>query len=416
MKKKLYQHQSDLVDLNPKKHLLAWETGTGKTLAAIELAKKNAIEDTLVVVPKSLFEQWEEQISQAVIEKMQSTESLEDLQGMMFGIITKENFRRDWKVLPKRNCLIIDEAHYFSGIKSAMHKSLINYIKKHDPQYIYLLTATPYLSTPFNIYCLARILGVNWNYQSFKRNFFNDIRMGSRIIPVIKKNIEPKIAKLVNTLGNTVALQDCVDVPEQTFQTETFSLTKEQEKAIKEVEEAETNHIVKWTKIHQICGGTIKGDGYTDTKYFSSDKLGRLKDICSEHKKVVVVCRYNAEVEMIAKELEISLKRKGYIATITGKTINKNEVIKASNKMNSCIIIANAACCEGYELPTFDLMVFYSYDFSLKNYIQMKGRIQRITNPKKNVYLSLITKDTIDEDVYKTIQKKKSFDLAIYGK
>ncbi len=74
------------------------------------------------------------------------------------------------------------------------------------------------------------------------------------------------------------------------------------------------------------------------------------------------------------------------------------------------------SCSEGYELPTFPLMVFYSYDFSLKNYIQMLGRIQRINAIKKNVYLSLVVKDSIDSDVFTSLKKKEDFDIAIYNK
>lgn len=386
----LYQHQQKLLDLNPKKHLLAWETGTGKTVAACQLAKKN-VNSTLVIMPKSLKEQWLEQ----------------DLTSEQC-FVTKETFRRDWNKIKKYDCLIIDEAHYFSGIKSQMSKSLLAYVKKHKPEYIYLLTATPYLSSPFNIYCLAAILGVKWSYPSFRRTFFTDVRMGSRVIPVIKKGIEPKIAALVNQLGSTVRLQDCVDLPEQIFETEYFEVSKEQQEVIREIKQTEVNHIVKWTKCHQVYGGTLKGDGYSVTKYFKSEKLQRLRDICSEHKKVVVVCRYNAECEMIRREIG------GFI--INGETTAKHDKIKFANEQDQGHLIINAACSEGYELPTFDLMVFYSYDFSLKNYIQMIGRISRINNPKKNVYLSLITKGTVDEDVYNCIQSKKSFDLAIYGK
>jgi len=188
----------------------------------------------------------------------------------------------------------------------------------------------------------------------------------------------------------------------------------EQCTAIERIKSEETNHIVKWTRIHQVCGGSLKGDGYTETRYFKSEKLDRLKDICKEHKKVVVVCRYNAEVEMITDSLKE--KYDGTIINITGQNKDRHHCIQVANKEDKCLIIINAACCEGYELPTFDLMVFYSYDFSLKNYLQMKGRIQRINNVKKNVYLSLIVKDTIDEDVKKSLDNKVSFDIEIYNK
>ena len=307
--------------------------------------------------------------------------------------------------------VIVDEAHYFAGQKSQMSKSLRAYIKHHKIKNVYLLTATPYMSTPWNIHTLGAILGKDWHYWKFKQAFFVDVNMGGRLVPIIRKGIEPAIAKLVATLGSTVRMTDCVDVPEQIYQTEYFDLTKEQETAIEELEDI--NYISRWTKIHQICGGSLKGDGYTEDQFYKSEKFDRLIDLCKEHKKLVVVCRYNNEVERIKQKL-VDLKLG--VVPITGKTKDKHKLIKTAEAADQCVVVANAACSEGYELPSFPVMVFYSYDFSLKNYIQMTGRILRANKVKKNVYLSLIVKGTIDEDVYKCIQSKNDFDLHIYGK
>jgi len=318
--------------------------------------------------------------------------------------------------LPKYNCLIIDEAHYFSGMrgfrkKSGMLKALLWYIKKYDPKCIYGLTATPYLSTPWNIYALAQILGRNWNYMTFKHRFFYDVNMGRRYpVPVIKGHIENDIADLVNKLGNTVRLDECVDVPEQIFLTEYFELTPTQKKVIKELDDIV--HISRWTKTHQICGGTLKGDGYIESTFYESEKMKRLLDLCEEHKKLVIVCRYNNELSCLYNKLD-SFKNK---AIINGSVKDRHDIIKQADKEESFILLIQAACSEGYELPSFPIMIFYSYDFSLKNYIQMIGRIQRINAIKKNVYISLVVKNTIDEDVKKSIDNKKDFDIAIYNK
>lgn len=387
----LYKHQQALLDLNPKKWGLWWHCGTGKTIGSIAIAKKNSPNSTLVICIKSDKEKWEEEVKP-----------------LGWPVYTKEEFRKNWNTIPFYDCVIGDEGHYFSGPKSQMHKNLIKYIKKHDPAYIYLLTATPYLSTPWNIFALGRILGYKWNYMQFKLRFFKNEYYGNRTVSVPKDDIEKDIATMVSSIGTTVALQDCIDVPEQIYQTELFDLTMAQKQAIKVVNETETVHIVKWTKIHQIMGGSLKGDGYVKDQFFKCDKLARLKEICSEHKKVVVVCRYNAECEMIREQIG------GFI--INGVTQDRHHKIVFANQKSQGHLIINAACSEGYELPTFDLMIFYSYDFSLKNYIQMKGRIQRINHVKKNVYLSLINKGTIDEDVKKSLDKKINFDLEIYGK
>lgn len=227
-----------------------------------------------------------------------------------------------------------------------------------------------------------------------------------------KKGIEPKIANLVNKIGSTVRMDECVDVPKQTFLTEHFELTREQKRAIKEIED--TLPIVRWTKVHQICGGSLKGDEYNEPQYFKSEKLNRAIDLAKEHKKIIFVCRYNCEVEMLTTA--IGEKTDKLVYKITGKTDDKPEIIASAEMNDEVVVIINAACSEGYELPSFPIMVFYSYDFSLKNYVQILGRIQRINRIKKNVYLSLTVPGTIDEDVYNCIKKKENFDIEIYDR
>jgi superfamily II DNA or RNA helicase len=377
---------------------MAWGTGSGKTRTAIELAKINS-KLALVVCPKSMVETWSKEIK--------------TWDGKNIGVISKENFKKLHNKLPKVDCLIIDEAHYFSNYKSQLTKSLYEYLKKYNPPYVYLLTATPYLSTPFNIYSLAKILGHHWNWYDFKTHFFYDVKMGRRLIPVIRKNIESDISKLVNKLGSTVKLEDCFDVPEQIFQQEYFELTAEQRQAIDMLDEVVP--IVRWTKIHQILGGTMKGDQFSSAREYDCEKMKRLIELVGEHKYLAVICRYNAEINYLYEKIKEQYKEKP-IFKITGDTSGtRQKIVEEINRLDDAVVLINAACSEGYGLPNIPLMVFYSYDFSLKNYIQIIGRIQRANNIKKNVYLSLIVKDSIDEDIYKKVViEKQDFQIAIY--
>lgn len=395
----LYAHQKKLLKENPAKWLMAWGTGSGKTRTAIELSKVNA-KLTLVICPKSMVETWIKEIKMWGGDKNTA-------------VVSKENFKKLYRKMPKFDCLIVDEAHYFSNYKSQLTKSIYDYIKKHNPSYIYLLTATPYLSTPFNIYSLAKILGRNWDWFKFKTHFFYDVKMGRRLIPVIRKNIESDIAGLVNKLGSTVKLEDCFDVPEQIFQQEYFETTKEQKHAIDILDEVVP--IVRWTKIHQILGGTMKGDQFSSAREYDCEKTKRLLDLVGEHKYLAVICRYTAEINYLYEKIKEKYPGK-QIFRITGETSStRHEIVENINRLDDAVVLINAACSEGYGLPMVPLMVFYSYDFSLKNYIQMIGRIQRANNIKKNVYLSLIVKGTIDEDIYKKVViEKQDFQIAIY--
>jgi len=394
---KLYEHQQKLVDESPSKHLLAWGCGSGKTFASIKLAGKSS---TLIVCPKSIKEQWLDEV-----DKHREMD--------IVNVLTKEEFRRDHLKLSRYQCCILDEFHFFLGMagfrkKSAMLKALLVYIKKHEPDKIYGLTATPYMSTPYNLYAACEILGQTPNFKIFKDHFFSMVNMGRRFpVPVVKKGIEKDIARLVQRIGSTVSLEDCFDVPEQTFLTEYFDLTPEQKRVIKALDD---EGIARWTKTHQICGGTLKSDGYSENQSFKSEKMDRILELVQEHKKLIIVCRYNYEIEVIKKQL------KGNIFVINGGVNDRHSVVKNAEEMEAATVLIQAQCSEGYELPSFPIMVFYSYDFSLKNYIQIIGRIQRANNLKKNVYISLVVKGGIDEDVYKCIQAKKSFDVEIYGR
>ena len=94
----------------------------------------------------------------------------------------------------------------------------------------------------------------------------------------------------------------------------------------------------------------------------------------------------------------------------------KRQILSQLKNQDSYVLLVNAAVSEGWELSTCPLMIFYSYDFSLVNYIQMLGRIQRANNIKRNTYISLVIKDTIDEAIYKKIQKREDFHINIYAK
>lgn len=391
----LYAHQQRLVDQNPSRYGLWHEVGTGKTITAISLAKKNA-RRVLVVCPKSIKQQWYNQIR-----------FWTDGLTLDWAVVTKEEFRRDWLKLDGYDCLIVDEAHFFGNAKSQLHKNAMKWLKANNPEFIYLLTGTPYLSSVMNIYAYECLLGRKPSWYAYMQRFFMQVRMGARLVPLQRKGIEGEVSEILHTIGNTVKLEDCVDVPEQVYETEYFELGKEQERAIEEMALTESTPIARWSKTHEICGGTLKSTGYTEEQIFPCEKVQRLQELVEQYPKLVVVCRYTAEVNMLCRFFPSTVK-------IDGSVKDRHHQIARAEKMNRCMLVVQAACSEGWEAPSFPMMVFYSYDFSLKNTIQMRGRIQRVNAVKRNVYLSLVMRDTIDEDILKCVERKEDFHIQLY--
>lgn len=400
----LFKHQQQFLDTGKRRTILIWETGTGKTITAIEWAKRAPTmrPSTLVICPKALKVNWERNIKQH--------SAL-----YPFDVYTKEEFKKSWRAIPAYDNIIIDEVHFFANYKSQMSRALLNYINHHKIENVLGLSATPYLSSPWNIYSLGLLMAKKWSWIYFNRTFFIKVNMGGAYdVPVIRDNAKELLLPLIDELGETVKLSDCVDVPVDNTVIEYFKMRSEQKTLIKTL--FEPHHLTRWTKIHQICGGTMKQTEYDDELHISvpSDKFDRVIELAGEIKKPIIVCRYNGEVEKIATHITASGKK---AFTITGKTKDKQAVLDHVENLDEAALVVNAACSEGWQLPSADTMIFYSYDFSLKNYIQMKGRIQRIDNIKVCTYISLVVSETIDEDVYKAVVVEKGdFQAEIYGK
>jgi len=393
----LYPHQQRLVDQNPSKHLLAFGTGTGKTILALALADKNSV-NAVIIVPKALKENWRRNVDSLY-------------PNLSHIVVSKEEFRRDWNDIPKYNAIIIDEMHFFGNLKSQMSKSLQKYIKKHDPKYIWGLSATPFCSSPMNVFALAKHLGHDWNYWTFFNRFFQRVQMGARAVPVLRTGIENDVAELIHEIGTTCKLEDCVEVPEQIFETVYFELTKKQTKAIKDI--VEPQHIVRWTRTHTIENGVRIGDEYEDDEYYDSLKNDYIVSFSEENTKFAVICRYNLQIELLKSTLESKGKT---VYIINGSVKNRDEVVQQIENTPECIAIIQASCAVGFEIPSVPIMIFASLSFSFVDHQQSIGRILRINKLKKNVYQYLVIKDGVDEAVYECIMRKQSFDIAIYSK
>lgn len=391
----LYDHQKKLVNKNPHKHLIAHDTGTGKTITALSLAQKND-QIALIIVPKALKASWERQIKDFNPYHM---------------VVSKEEFRRDWDIIPDFQAVIVDEAHFFANEKSQMSKALRKYLKKHRSEFVWLLTATPYCSSAMNIYTLAKHLGHNINYWAFFNAYFFQVRMGMRMIPMQKPGIENELADLVKKIGSTCTLDECADVPTQTFETIYFEKTKDQEKGIKEINDSVA--ITRWTRKHTIENGLKIGDEYTTDQYFDCLKNDYIVSLSEQNKKIAIFCRYNLQIELLKNLLEAKGKK---VFIINGEVKNRDEVVSMIESTDECIALIQASCSVGFEIPSVPLVIFASLSFSYIDYKQALGRVLRINKLKKNLYIHLVTKGGVDEDVYNCIMKKQDFSMTIYEK
>jgi len=386
-----------------------WGTGVGKTYVSLGLLDIHQVQKPVIIVPKGLRTQWQIEAPHArVLTKEYVRDHLNEL---------LEESSEDWQAI------VTDEFHHFLGMKSDMSKALLKILAKHKPQYFYALTATPYRSTPWDVYRLMQFFGKQFSYKAFEERFFFRIpirkknpnsNFAVRTIPKPRKDPATRnvLINMIRSVGSVVAMEDCFDVPEQVFEVIYVSLTDSQRAGIDSL--TELMPMTYCNYVQQICGGVLKADDYRPEQEFETEKYDVVTNLIESNDQMIVVCKYRAELEMLKRKLAKDYP-KLHIALIHGDINNRHEVLRECEKKEKYVLLVAAQCSEGWELKKCPLMVFYSYDRALTNYVQMIGRIQRADNLKKNVYISILTRGEVDEDVYQSVvHDKVDFHYKIY--
>ncbi len=401
---KLFKHQEEFLKENPNKSSLVWSCGTGKTATAVWWARYGH-GTSLIIVPKALKTNWQRESSKYGDWFTQQA---------LYKILTKEEFRRDHKKLPKYDQVIVDEVHngfLTPNFKSQMSKALKWYLEQHKVPRVLLLSATPYTASPWNIYSLAHYTGHHWSRPKFEHEFFYRVQMGFRSIPMVKSGSEAKLAKLVKKITSVVDIKDVIDVPLQHHtEPEYFSLSKEQEKAIAGA--YDPLPIVRFTKQHQIENGILIGNEFKENQIYETDKIERLKAICEENAKVAIVCRYNAQIDVLGNELR---PYKPFV--IRGDIKDRDAVTTNAELSDRAVVLIQADCGIGFQLPSFEVCVYASMSYSYTSWEQMNGRFLRMDKPSRTTFIYLLTEgDSVDQGVYDAVMRKEDFKIELFKK
>lgn len=413
----LYQHQKQIITDNKLWTGIFQGTGSGKSRTALELAEA----PILVICPKQQFldKTWEKNAEKFDIKKEMDT-------------ISKETFRRDYLKLKKKyKTVIIDECHNMLGVlpitrqrqgiqipkTSQMFEATYLYIKRTQPKRLYLCSATP-VSKPMNMWAIATLMGEKWDFIKFRSAFYFKTLMGRREVWMPKKDeaSRTRLADLVKRFGYTGALNDFVDVPEQTHKEVEIELTDEQKEAIEELYQNEADPLVRRGRQRTIENGVLYTQEIEEievgqermikkTVVFPSKKIDYILEKATEFPKMLIFANYTGQINEIAK----ALQKEGYsVSTLTGKTKDRGMLITNAEKSEAHIVIAQSGIAEGYELPSFPCVIYASKSWRYVFYEQSLGRVLRINKLKKNLYIHLVVKGA-DGDCHNTIMDGKDF-------
>lgn len=412
-KVKLFQHQAQIIDDDPKKCGLFLGTGSGKTRVALALARGK----TLVICPKTQKEDrnWEREA-----EKMKLTIDL--------TVISKETFRRDSEKLPRFDTVIVDEAETCLGVTpntrqrkrvtipkaSQLFEALEAFLERTQPERLYLCTAT-ITRSPMVVWGAGKLLGKSWDFYKFRDFFYFRLPMPRREVWSMKNSeaCKNKLAKLVRDLGYVGRLEEWFDVPDQNYKNDFVELTDAQKKRLKEIKIEYPDAIVALGKRLQIENGVLTGDEYASAERYPNEKLDRILHYAEEFPRLIIWAKYTGQIQYYYEELA---KKKYNVHLLTGDTKNRDTLFKTLANSENAILIANTKISAGWEWKACPVMIFASREYSISDYIQAQGRIQRTDAIKKNLYINLVVRGAVDEAVHDCLLMKNDFSERVYLK
>ena len=408
---------------------LFMEQGTGKTLVGLfrilDLLKGGYIEETLIVAPKSALGAWERDI--------ELFDAL-DREILKAGI-TLINYDKVWRgdkkspYYKKWGCIILDEAHAIKNRTSRRSKFLLKIATLSD--YRYILTGTPIsngqLENIWSLYCFldpylergypySRIFG--GSYKTFQDRYciLNMYHKPSSYIHV------KELQDIISEYSYRVKKIDCLDLPDKLpdeiikvdLAEKTLYKKLATESAILDLDILAENPLSRLVKLRQLCSGHIKLDT-GEIKEVKNEKLSILQELLEgyeDDKKIVIFAEFKYS---IAKIRELLKKMKIKYITLDGDQKDKTIWRKfQSDKKIRVIVCQYQTASAGIDLFASDTIIYYEPTLRSNTLEQSRDRIHRTGQVNKCSYIHLLTKGTVEVDIYRALSGYSDFSEALF--
>lgn len=464
----LWNHQVQALRMAENRENLAllMDMGTGKTRTCIEIlrrkyAKHGKILKTLILSPIVVCENWKKEFAlyskinqndilvltdsgDARVKKMMSWVGDDLARAKVivtnYHAMTMLNFfgllcRYEFEVL------VCDESQRLKNPTGKMAKAVAALSDK--ARYKYILTGTPVLNSPMDLFQQYRILDggetFGKNFYGFRATFCEDKnskRSGTTgyfpkwevresMLPVLASKIEPSSVRVLKS--------ECLDLPPLIKQIIPVPLSAQQKRLYKEMRDEYIAFVddlkksdqprtitaqiaaTKALRLQQIVSGYAAVE-QSDTAQILEDVprlkiLGELLEDITPGHKVIVWCVFKANYKMI-RELCAKLKIDSteLHGAISAKQKEEN-MHKFRTDKNCRVMIANqGAAGVGVNLVEASYSIYYSKGFSLEHDLQSEARNYRGGSEihEKITRIDLIAPETIDELITSALEKKQS--------
>jgi len=411
--------------------ILADEMGLGKTLQALTILAMERDQKHIVICPKTLIFNWENEIKLYFPEikvliidgdSEKRKRLIKTINNFDIIITSYSMLQRDYaeyiRSKLKFEYAVLDEAHYIKNMKTLSAKA----VRLIDSKNKILLTGTPLENNLGELYSTFDLIMPNYlgSKLEFNREFISKIERNNMIaLEILQSKIRPFILRRTKK----EVLKELPDKQEQVVYSE---MTNRQIAIYNEVLNRvrdEVNNLIEkqgfqksriqvlsaLLKLRQICNHpslvdeSFKGEENISGKH--NQFLELLTEVVDSGEKVLVFSQFTSMLDIFEKDLaRLDIK----YTRLDGSTRDRQEVVKQfnTNKEIKVFLISLKAGGVGINLTSASAVFLYDPWWNPMVEKQAMDRAHRIGQTKKvNVY-KFITKNSIEEKILKLQERK----------
>ena len=403
-----YQRQGVAWLLRHQRGILADDMGLGKTYqtisAARRLVRSGRIDWGLIVVPKSLANNWLEELNrwapELKVANLTRTDRKHDggwsriTASNHLVITTYESLRGDIKKLVDNppDLIIADEAHRLRKSDSLIFKCF----RTIQSNYLWALTGTPLERSSEDLIVLMSLI----EPRQFAMNDFAMHRssLQARARPYFLRRTKSEV---LTQLPPVIERIESLEL--------SIAQRKSYESALKS--SSFTNHLAQFNKLREICDyDEVAGE---------SSKLERIVEIASDiaaaNEKVVIFSFTLAPLKVLCGLL--SEQKIGFRLLEGEQSTEQRTVVVDDFKKEpkvTALLASTRVAAEGLNLTEANNVIFVNKWWNPSSNLQARDRVVRIGQMKLVQVTSFVSKHTLEESLERILAgKRKTFDQVI---
>lgn len=445
----LWDHQAEAVRFAAPRPaaMLSMPMGVGKTLSTIAIVGERGWARTLILAPKSVVPHWPREFAKfagypvravaldankSVAARVAQAEAAVRQPGPLVIVTNHEAawrpemsaFVTKWRP----ECLVVDESHRAKDPFGSFSKWLGRMSMLFRQRIA--LTGTPMPHSPLDIFAQYRFLDPRIYGHSFVRfRARYGVMGGFQGKVVVGFQNTDELAERYRSIAYECAA-DVVSLPETVDTTRTVTLGAEAAKlyariardfwaAVEAGEVTAANALTRMLRLQQITGGAVGLDLAEDERpqdrrieRIDTAKQDELRQILGDlpaREPVVVFARFTADLDAI----HAAAKAAGFSsAELSGR---RNDLSAWQGGSADVLATQIQAGGVGVDLTRARVCVYYSLGYSLGEYLQSRKRTHRPGQTRSVLYVHLVAENTIDEQVYRALERRQSVIEAVLG-